>query len=1217
MAVQTDGKVLVAGTSSNGIDSSYALARYNTDGTLDPTFGSGGKTPVQFRSTPGLEKVSNVVVQADGKIVVVGGVGNQISTTSQIAVARFNSDGSLDSSFGTGGLVLINHAEPTVDTNFAPVGTLQADQKILVAVVLDEGSATGPSMPVLELVRLQSDGSLDASFGANGQIEEDSLHFDQVRAIAVQIDNKIVTAGATFATALGAEVFAVARFNPDGSADTSFGTGGEVLGSQGSAFAKGLAVQPDGRLVVTGVSQQPSGPASSTLVGSIFVARYLADGSLDTTFASHGVFTTGPTFTTGSFGSQDRPTGLALQADRKIVVTGPDGDPGSESFLLLRLNPDGTLDTRLNGTGQQTTKIGSDSPAAGVAVLAMGKIEVVGGTLGSNGHSFALTRYNADGSLDASFGTGGIATTDFVGPLSSVISSVFLVSGGKILAVGSASNGVGARVALARYDAQGNLDSTFGAGGQLLTNIGPKQDCVKGAAVQADGKILIAGKSAATSGVLLRYNPDGTLDTSFGMAGGGVTFPSTEGAAVALQNDGKILVIENNSSSSQTVQARYNSDGSLDSSITQALGANLFYKLTRQPDGSFLAAGQQPNGAAYTMFRVDQRNLDGTPTAGFGMQGTVLYDPGTMPPNPLAPSASAADAALASDHRVLAVGNGAFGGSSVTLVRYQPDGAPDASFGDGGLVTIAFGSNFASLVLQPNGLIVVGSTGSHTGGGFALAVVHADGSFDNNFSSGGQVTTDFPGSAAGYALALQADGKIVVGGYATISGTQQFALARYLGDTMPPGPARVAVDDNARGVAGVYHDLLNRPVDPSGLAAFTAPLDASRAQALPPIATIYVTSAENRGNAIRQDCSAYLGRSAGPAEVNVWLTAIGQGTTLEQVRDLIVGSGEYFQRSGGSNSTWLDHVYLDLLGRPRDPGSQGFLDALNHGMARPAIVALMQGSAEYETRLVNATYVSFLNRPAGSNEPGLWFGLLNAGPTAGQPSPVEQFEIAVLSSAEYFQRHDNGNQGWVMSLYTTLLGRAPDVGGYEGALQSLLSSYAQARQPVGLAVAGSVEYQTQLVQGYYAQFLFRSGRADEIAGWVNLLQAGAPDEQVMVALASSDEAFHKGAGTNDSWFTMFVQAVLGRVSDPQTDGNLIAALHSGATHAQVAAAVLTGQEYRQRLVQSMFTAYLGRQASTADLNLWLTALAQGARDEVIRADILASDEYFQRRHSYP
>jgi uncharacterized delta-60 repeat protein len=1175
MAVQPDGKVVVAGTSNGSV-----VTRYNTDGTLDATFGTGGKAPDPVASA------SSVAIQSDHKIVIAG--------SGQLA--RMNPDGTLDTSFGTNGVTGVSSpiSSPYGLIVLSFADTLQADGKFITASILSHGIHPGDPTPTpyLALERFNTDGSPDTGFGTGGIIVDQSSPFTNVSGIAVQPDRKIV---------LAEEGNVLERFNPDGSLDTSFGTGGEVTSTNGGQ----VAIQSNGRLVV------------ADQIGNEFAAQgYTANGSLDQTFASAGQFTM-------QIGSATipatQPVTLALQADDKIVLTGPVLIAGQQEFGLLRLTANGSLDPTFNGSGEQATPLGPNCTPVGVAVLTSGKIQVAGTVTSDSGHDFGLARYNTDGSLDPTFGSGGTTTTDFVGPLNSTIQSVLVVSGGNILAVGTASNGPSSSLALARYDAQGNLDTSFGTAGVLFTRFSGEQDSAGQAVQQPDGKILVAGTftSSAASGVFLaRFNPDGSLDSGFGTGGrvGVIVAPPTNGvisttgaAAVVLQADNQILVVGTVAPSftPDTKVARYNPDGTPDQS---------FQVFDPGPSGSQIVAVQADGKILLnTGITLERLNPNGTLDTSFGMQGMA---PLGFPQNATT---------LLPDGRILSVGSTAGVAGQIIVSRYLADGTPDPSFGLGGQVKYAHDlitTSGSVLLLQANGLLVLGGRSTAVLSQSSLVAFNPDGSLDSNFGTGGQVGIAFPGANFQLsALALQPDGNLLVGGSAftfTNGGESPsfFALARYTGDSTMPLPQP---SDNALFVAGLYHELLNRPADAGGLANLQQPLDTIRGQALGPVAMIYVTSGENRGNAIRLDYHNYLGRDASPAEVNGWLAALSQGFTLEQALALIVGSNEYYQRVGGTNTAWLDHVYGDLLARPRDPGSQAFLDALNHGAPRSSIVAAIEVSQEFETRLVNNMYVALLNRPAGPNEASLWFGLLSAAPSPGAPSPVEQFQIAILASGEYFQKQGNSAQGWVDSLYRTLLGRQPDLGGYDGTLAAVLNGYAAARQSVAAVLTSSSEYYADLVQGYYMKFLQRAASLNELAGWVQLLQNGGTDETVIAALVTSGEyaqRFGFPSLTNQQFLAEVFPDILGRSFSP-TDGSYLTALDGGTSRVQVAGAILTSEEYRQQLIQSMYAAYLGRQASADDLNFWLVPLAQGARDEVVRDAILASTESFLQPHIYP
>src|SRR5262249_51395919 len=180
---------------------------------------------------------------------------------------------------------------------------------------------------------------------------------------------------------------------------------------------------------------------------------------------------------------------------------------GGSNFAVARYNADGTLDTTFSFDGKVTTDFGGDDRAFSVAIQADGKIVVAGASLTNPGDDFALARYNPDGSLDAGFGTGGKVTTAFGSGLDHA-NACTIQADGKIVAVGAD----GGDFALARYNSDGSLDGTFGTGGKVTTDFGGQLEEAFGVAMQADGKIVAAG-AAAGGFALARYYPDGHLDS--------------------------------------------------------------------------------------------------------------------------------------------------------------------------------------------------------------------------------------------------------------------------------------------------------------------------------------------------------------------------------------------------------------------------------------------------------------------------------------------------------------------------------------------------------------------------------------------------------------------------------------------------------------------------------------------------------------------------------
>jgi len=290
--------------------------------------------------------------------------------------------------------------------------------------------------------------------------------------------------------------------------------------------------------------------ATPLLAVSLLVGIGSADaapGSLDPSFGTGGIVTT----VIGSRGSAA--WGLALQADGKIIAAGVTQEAGGPSeFALTRYNPDGSLDSSFGARGTVTTPVGAGAEASAVALQPDGKI-VVAGDASGDAEEFALARYNPDGSLDPSFGAGGIVTTA-VGADNSYATAVAIQPDGKIIAAGAtyvpeAGFQPPDDFALTRYNSDGSLDSSFGSNGVVRTDFSATEDFANAIALQSNGKIIVAGRSEGlpTGSVfaLARYNQDGSLDPSFGSNGKvAPAFGSgyADANAVAVQPNGKIVV---------------------------------------------------------------------------------------------------------------------------------------------------------------------------------------------------------------------------------------------------------------------------------------------------------------------------------------------------------------------------------------------------------------------------------------------------------------------------------------------------------------------------------------------------------------------------------------------------------------------------------------------------------------------------------------------------
>jgi uncharacterized delta-60 repeat protein len=369
LVIQPDGKIVAAGYSSNGSDCDFALARYNTDGSPDTGFGTGGivTTPVGG----GNDYANALGIQPDGKIVVAGYSYN--GSDYDFALVRYNANGSLDTGFGTGGKV-ITPIGSGYDEAYA-LG-IQPDGRIVAAGY----SASGGNYN-FAVVRYNANGSLDTAFGTDGKVitPVGSGH-NIAYALGIQPDGRIVTAGYSYN---GSNYdFALVRYNTDGSLDAAFGTGGIVATPVGSIDDKALAlaVQTDGRIVAAGHSDN-GGNYDFALV------RYNTDGSLDTGFG------TGGKVTTPVGGGDDVAYALDIQPDGRIVVAGSSNN-GTYEFAVVRYNTDGSPDTGFGTDGKVTTPVGSsDDKALALGIQSNGRIVAAGYSDNGSNYDFALVRY--------------------------------------------------------------------------------------------------------------------------------------------------------------------------------------------------------------------------------------------------------------------------------------------------------------------------------------------------------------------------------------------------------------------------------------------------------------------------------------------------------------------------------------------------------------------------------------------------------------------------------------------------------------------------------------------------------------------------------------------------------------------------------------------------------------------------------------------------------
>lgn len=803
-AVQPDGKLMAAGEFTGLIGGSRVrVGRLNTDGTLD-----GGFNPAAW-----LDGTANVVVvQSDGR-VLVGGSFTIVNGVTRNRLARFNADGTLDSTFN-----------PGIGPNSTVYSLLvQPNGDILVGGAFSAFNNEGRSY----LARLYSDGSLDPEFnlqvnssvwamelGIDGKLVlagdftsvlgttrnrvarlkvDESIDevFDPgigpnstVRALAVQPDGRVVIGGA-FGSVNGQGFTHLARLNPDGLADLSYaGYANNVVYS--------LALQPDGRLLMGGEFTAVAGQPANR------VARLLGHGTPD------------PSFDPGT-GANATVFTLALQADGNVVAGGNftqfNGLDRSRLVRVLGLSsasggelefsaaeyrgseaqPSVTIDVRRRGataaavtinyaTSNGTANAGDYTPQSGKLSFAAGETQK---TFTVPLRADAVVEDNETVNLTLSGPTGGAelggqrtatlyivnddsstavgeADTSFAGGAFGVVYDTAVQTDGKVMVVGEFSGLLGgSRLRVGRLNSDGTLDASFNPSAWL-------DNTPNVVVVQSDGRVLVGGAftvaNGATRNRLVRFNADGTLDLTFNPGIG----PNSTVYSLLVQANGDILVggafsAFNNESRGYLV--RLYSDGSLDPSFNAQVNSSV-WAMALGIDGKLLLAGDFTSVRGSIRNRVARLNADGSLDGGF--------DPGT------GPNSTVRKLALQPDGKVVI--GGAFGsvnGQSYTyLCRLNSDGLPDLAYA-------GYANNVVySLALQPDGRLLVGGEFTAAAGlpATRLARLLGSGAPDPSFDAGAGA------NAAIFTLALQLDGNLVAGGsFTQFNGLNHYRLVRVLG----------------------------------------------------------------------------------------------------------------------------------------------------------------------------------------------------------------------------------------------------------------------------------------------------------------------------------------------------------------------------------------------------------------------------------------------------
>ncbi len=594
ITIQQNGKILVSGYLKTMAGFDFLLLQFNSEGNLDTSLGDEGIVITDFYN--GNDKAYSMELLSDGKIVIAGTIQN--GNHNDFGLVQFHPDGSIDTSFGQLGKVVTDFGNG-FDDNGAALA-IQEDEKIIIT-----GRTGHPSNHQFGIARYNSDGSLDGSFGIGGRSSIDLQSFqDAPSNLAIQNDGKIIIGGISNGPAISG-ASALIRLQPNGEIDDSFGNNGIVLTDiQGTSpdYFTSVHYLTDGKILAGGTS-----------FGWFIIVRYHSNGLIDTSFGNDGIY---------SFFPGVGPAGgiieeMVILENGNILCGGSAVNGTNNDFALMRLLPSGVMDSLFSGNGLIKIDFPADNTGNSISLRHDGKILVTGGAFRrySEGYEVALMNFNENGTLNSSFAGSGYRLTN-ISFSHDYGNSVILQPDGKVIVTGTSLQRTEdsiKRAILIRYVQIGNTDFTFNQNGIINIDFGvPSSEGIE-SIIQPDSKIVtLACLNASTTdniqGIgLIRHNPDGTIDSTFG-TNGIVVFTgvvSYDPKSILILPDGKLLIIASVSSedSSSIFLMQYTSDGQLDQTFgingnttLSLLGGNCFaagFELL--PSGKLIIAGRFKN----------------------------------------------------------------------------------------------------------------------------------------------------------------------------------------------------------------------------------------------------------------------------------------------------------------------------------------------------------------------------------------------------------------------------------------------------------------------------------------------------------------------------------------------------------------------------------------------------------------------------------------------
>lgn len=636
-------------------------------------------------------------------------------------------------------------------TAFSDASALQPDGKILMCGYMQLSSTT------FCVIRVSPQGILDNTFGNNGRVYLTEAPFDAF-SMAIQGDGKIIVTGSDDSSIL------VVRLNTNGTLDNTYNGNGKVRISTPGTNLRGykIVLQSDGKAMLAGTS------TNQAYLSDAFVARLLTNGTLDSSFNGNGKKVI------PVCANNDVAYGIGFQSNGKIIITGFAYFTSNKDLYCLRLNTDGTNDNSFNGTGTYIYAGPYEDIGHSIAVQSDDKI-IVGGS--SNG-DFLITRLTATGTLDYSFNSTGITNVSI--GINNQVTNLFINSSGKIIVTGNSyiSSATDWDFSAFQLTSTGILDPAFNGSGMMSIPVTNDVEHCTGSVLQPDGKLVLTGSSNQyVLFILARVNSNGIKDNTFGTNGIVIEQmnPTSDiAAAFITQPDNKIVVsgMKDGQLTNGLVLVRYLSNGKVDSSygingthvysIPNFSMRGMHYTTDNKIIISGNTGGQYPYPDAMTAVKVDANgNLDYT------LNGNGIY---TVPTNGIGNNTAAS--ALQPDGKILLAGMTEDSvPSKIIVARVNSNGGMDASFGTNGITIIPVDTLYtycSDMTLQNDGKILL--TGSLDRGNnvsdLLVIRLNNDGSPDYTFNQTGTKLIELAPLSynEGIRILVQPNGKIVIGG---------------------------------------------------------------------------------------------------------------------------------------------------------------------------------------------------------------------------------------------------------------------------------------------------------------------------------------------------------------------------------------------------------------------------------------------------------------------